>query len=59
MNNVRIGRNARIERAIIDENAVIGDDCLICSGKKDPPEIILVKENMVLPQNSVIRANSL
>ncbi|MCC7571515.1 glucose-1-phosphate adenylyltransferase [Candidatus Micrarchaeota archaeon] len=59
MSNVRIGRNTRIERAIIDENAVIGDECLIYSGKKDPPEIILVKENMVLPQNSVIRATSL
>ncbi len=58
MTNVRIGRNARIERAIIDENAIIGDECLICSERKDPPEIILVRENMILPENSVIRTTS-
>ncbi len=58
MENVKIGRNTRIERAIIDENAHIGDDCLISSEKKDPPEIILVREKLVLPENSVIRTRS-
>lgn len=58
MSNVSIGRNTRIERAIIDENAHIGDDCLIGSEKKDPPEIILVREKLVLPENSVIRTTS-
>ena len=58
MSNVRIGRNTRIEKAIIDENAHIGDECLICSEKKDPPEIILVREKLVLPGNSIIRTTS-
>jgi glucose-1-phosphate adenylyltransferase len=58
MSNVRIGRNTRIERAIIDENAHIGDECLICSEKKDPLKIILVREKLVLPENSVIRTTS-
>lgn len=58
MTNVKIGRNTRIERAIIDENASIGDECLICSVRKDPPDIILVRENLVLPRNSVMRTTS-
>ena len=58
MTNVKIGENVRIERAIIDENAHIGDDCLICSEEGSPPEIILVRENQVLPKNSVIRTTS-
>jgi len=59
MANVKIGRNTRIERAIIDENASIGDECLICSAKKEPPDIILVRENLVLPRNSVMRTTPL
>ena len=53
MNNVRIGVNTRIENSIISENAKIGDDCLVCGEKKDQPEITLIEEGMILPQNSV------
>ena len=59
MNNVYIGTNTRIERAIINENTTVGDDCRIYSENADVPEIILVRESITLPQNSVVRSTVL
>jgi glucose-1-phosphate adenylyltransferase len=59
-----IGRNVRIENAIIDKNARIGDDVVISpAGKPDSVDhplyyvrdgIVIIPKNAVIPSGTVI-----
>jgi glucose-1-phosphate adenylyltransferase len=59
-----IGRNTRIENAIIDKNARIGDNCIISpegkTGDVDHPlyyvrdGIVIIPKNGAVPSNTII-----
>jgi len=61
---IGIGKNARIENAIIDKNARIGDDVVISpEGKADSVDhplyyvrdgIVIIPKNAVIPSGTVI-----
>ncbi len=55
MSNVKIGRNVKIKKAIIGEGAIIEDNCQIVSDAKKP-EIILLKGDITIPVNSVVKS---
>ena len=55
---IGIGRNTRIDRAIIDKNARIGDNCVITPAGK-PDEVVhdlyFIRDGFVIiPKNGVI-----
>ena len=60
----RIGKNTRIENAIIDKNARIGDNCVIApAGKPSSYDdarffvrdgVVIIPKNMIIPNNIVI-----
>ncbi len=54
MPHARIGCNVKIEKAIIGEKTVVRNFCQVCSLEKEHPEIILIKENIIIPENAVI-----
>ena len=61
---IRVGRNCRIENAIIDKNARIGDNCIISPegkpGDVDHPMyyvrdgIVIIPKNAWIPNGTVI-----
>ncbi len=56
---IGIGENTRIENAIIDKNARVGDGCVICpSGKKkdaDEPPLYYIRDGIVIiPKNATV-----
>lgn len=61
---IGIGKNTRIENAIIDKNARIGDNCVISpAGKPSSYDnarffvrdgVVIIPKNMIIPNNTVI-----
>ena len=61
---IGIGKNTRIDNAIIDKNARIGDDCVITpAGKPSPYDdarffirdgVVIIPKNMIIPHGTVI-----
>ena len=61
---IGIGKNTRIENAIIDKNARIGDNCVITpAGKPSSYDdarffvrdgVVIIPKNMIIPNNTVI-----
>jgi glucose-1-phosphate adenylyltransferase len=61
---IGVGKNTRIDHAIIDKNARIGDNCVITpEGKPDTVDhplyyirdgIVIIPKDMVIPQGTVI-----
>ena len=61
---IGIGKNTRIENAIIDKNARIGDNCVITpAGKPSSYDnarffvrdgVVIIPKNMIIPHNTVI-----
>jgi glucose-1-phosphate adenylyltransferase len=59
-----IGRNTRIENAIVDKNARIGNDCVISpAGKPDKVDhplyfirdgVVIIPKNTVVPDGTVV-----
>ncbi|RJX25598.1 MAG: glucose-1-phosphate adenylyltransferase [Dethiobacter sp.] len=56
MSNVKIGSNVKIIRAIIAENSIVGNGSQICCQDNEAGEIILIKENSTIPDNSIINS---
>ena len=55
---IGIGRNTRVENAIIDKNARIGDDCVISpsgkTGDVDHPLYFVRDGIVVIPKNGMV-----
>lgn len=56
MADVRIGTNTTIEKAIIDRNSIVGNNCRICPSSNKGDDLILIKENSIIPHNSIIES---
>jgi glucose-1-phosphate adenylyltransferase len=54
MPGVKIGKNTTIIRAIIDQNSIVGNSCRICPSSDKKEDILLIKENSVIYDNSII-----
>lgn len=54
MPGAKIGKNVYIERAIVGEGSVIGDHTHIKSPQEEKPEIIVIREELRIPENSKV-----
>lgn len=54
MPGVKIGKDVFIDRAIVGEGTVIGEGTCIKSSQEDPPEIILIRDQLEVPPYSNI-----
>ncbi len=59
MSGVKIGENTSIRKAIIDRNSIVGNNCRICPSSDQEEDILLIKENSVIPDNSIIHTTGI
>lgn len=59
MPGVKIGKNTTIKKAIIDRNSIVGNNCRICPSSDKKEDILLIKENSVIQDNSIIHTTGI